>query len=815
MASVGGDCVATYNGKMTESLERIVFADESLSDDNKRHVEPFLRGHFDPQEYSREVLHNSSVSLAEHLSTIDSTISILDSSLKGRVVDDHEALTSNIVALDGLEASLIDLEAATSAILESTGHSLTSFRKLYDNYSARLVECERTKSALDLLRKVSKVTATAQTLRASLASDRLEFSKAAVAVHDLGGVCDDPELRNVVALNEDLPFVENIVRNLPVMLTHSLSEGLEKQDLSLIAEIVDASLLLKLSAQLLEELTQKLLDGFRTQIEEGLNIHLLAKSDAGKNTGKVPGRTTLPSVQTSPALRTAFWSRMDAIFSLICQNQIKIELLESVYIRRFDEYVLYVVDAPDVEEGRISEGFFVAALDILKASLMRCGKESSFLQQTLENEYPRLLKMTKECLGRLRNASLFLDFSLDNRSSATWLFRSAVESFQELFISRSLSRLLDPVNVGFADSNVCPSSDDVESLVRAITNEIVICPSDEILGILICNNVGKALRTTYIKLDEMVASGGEATQIIGGLTVKQNRNFQIVNISIYLKERLQQLLDTTSVALPVSGKTAIVDVLTTYEVPVKSVLGPLMNSILDSVEAILLTMHQEDFSLGEGEVDSNEMLDSPCSLYMRELQDFLHRIQQVFFAPLDSNKPIMRSFIVAFAQRCLKLFVRHISLIRPVGKQGRLKLATDCAQLEAALAPLNLHHSEYGNALQILKAMRPLLFQTPAQIAHSPYLGTVIPYSTVLHHLFSRAPVELQSPFQASGWSVSRYCRYLDEHPREMERLMIIKASLDNYANTVRSRGETHYAVIYPLMREMLGKALEITHSDS
>ena len=44
---------------------------------------------------------------------------------------------------------------------------------------------------------------------------------------------------------------------------------------------------------------------------------------------------------------------------------------------------------------------------------------------------------------------------------------------------------------------------------------------------------------------------------------------------------------------------------------------PLLASVSDSVEAILLTMHKEDFS---GEVGAVSSPAPPCSLYMKELQ---------------------------------------------------------------------------------------------------------------------------------------------------------------------------------------------------
>lgn len=44
---------------------------------------------------------------------------------------------------------------------------------------------------------------------------------------------------------------------------------------------------------------------------------------------------------------------------------------------------------------------------------------------------------------------------------------------------------------------------------------------------------------------------------------------------------------------------------------------------------------------------------------------------------------------------------------------------------------------------------RPLLFQTSELIVSSPAVGDLIPYSTLLHFLLTRAPSELKSPHQA------------------------------------------------------------------
>lgn len=354
-------------------------------------------------------------------------------------------------------------------------------------------------------------------------------------------------------------------------------------------------------------------------------MQLIAQSDAGKNAARLPGRTTLPSVQTSPAIRAAFWTKLDEIFDIIYQTQMKMELLESVYVKRYDEYSLYSIDVPPIEAGCISTEFFTKCAELLKTGLEKCGNESSFLQQTLENEYPRLLKILKDVMNRLKNGSLFLDFSVEKEMNVgvAASFRRSISSYQELFVLRSLSRLLDPVNLCLSDPSSVPSVEDVHNIVRAVTNELLVCSVDDVLGIFMCKNVAKALKTTFIKLDELVTNNGESTQVIGGLTAKQEKNFKIIKASIYLKEKLQYVLENSNVVASREGNAVIMDAVASHEAVVQSVMEPLMSSLLDSIEAVFLTMHQEDFS-SEGD-EGDESIEMPCSMYMRELQASLCR----------------------------------------------------------------------------------------------------------------------------------------------------------------------------------------------
>lgn len=107
-----------------------------------------------------------------------------------------------------------------------------------------------------------------------------------------------------------------------------------------------------------------------------------------------------------------------------------------------------------------------------------------------------------------------------------------------------------------------------------------------------------------------------------------------------------------------------------------------------------------------------------------------------------------RSSLAPIACRAIILFIQHISLVRPLGEGGILRLIVDFAQIELALSPFCRRLIDLGKHYKILKAFRSLLILSPEEIANNAAVGDVVPYDIVLHHLFSRAPTEMRSPHQ-------------------------------------------------------------------
>ncbi|KAH9363650.1 hypothetical protein HPB48_000001 [Haemaphysalis longicornis] len=261
---------------------------------------------------------------------------------------------------------------------------------------------------------------------------------------------------------------------------------------------------------------------------------------------------------------------------------------------------------------------------------------------------------------------------------------------------------------------------------------------------LVARNVAQAVHQLCARCEQLAClEGSEALQVNGPATQAQQCNAAL----LHLLHCFQAQMDSS------------------VEAVIQSIVQPLLAAVSQSVEAIILTMHEEDFNTPA--VERMATPDAPCSLYMRELQQFLSHCQNDFFSAWPPA-PAVTQGVRDLASRSLELLVRHASLVRPLSEGGKMRLAADFAQMEMALAPLGQPLADLGRpykikarnltaytrmCVQVLRALRPLLFQSPQHVAQSPMLGEVVPHSLVLHFLFAKAPPELRSPYEVRLFS--------------------------------------------------------------
>ncbi|KAK4364021.1 hypothetical protein RND71_015379 [Anisodus tanguticus] len=232
----------------------------------------------------------------------------------------------------------------------------------------------------------------------------------------------------------------------------------------------------------------------------------------------------------------------------------------------------------------------------------------------------------------------------------------------------------------------------------------------------------------------------------------------------------------------------------------------LFQAMLDRLESCILQIHDQNF----GSLGMDADMDNNASPYMEELQKSILHFRSEFLSRLlpsssssitTGSETICTRLVRSMASRVLIFFIRHASLVRPLSESGKLRLARDMAELELAVGQNLFPVEQLGAPYRALRAVRPVIFLETSQFSSS-LLRQDLPPSVILHHLYSRGPEELQSPLQRNRLTPMQYSLWMDSQGED-QIWKGIKATLDDYAAKVRSRGDKEFSPVYPLMMEI------------
>lgn len=448
------------------------------------------------------------------------------------------------------------------------------------------------------------------------------------------------------------------------------------------------------------------------------------------------------------------------------------------------------------------------------------------------------------------------------------MLRKCFNDLENSYLNRSLSHLFDPINLIFAQGTDKPiNRADLDTYVKGIQTQLqtlqydvfnspatikptlTSCSSafgDKVVG-NICKSIQmysnkseQLLNTLNSELQQSISSlssgggggggSGSGSSHSAGISNMniffyssgvpyqlQLKNLEFVNQTHEMYEQLTRLFGAERSLTP-KLQDKLNGALKSLIVFEENSLTPYVRSASDCILAIMLTIHQEDFT--------NSLA---SSLYIRELHQVMQRIAQNYLQSY-ACKTIISACLHTLSVRCVDLFIRHASLLRPMSVSARNRLLADSQQIEQIVVNLLATKlTDLGVYYKQLKAFRSLLrTPSPFELPNGPsslgedvvdetHYGNVLdeslPYHVILHYLFSYAPAELKSPHQSLDWPVLKYSEWLDKHPQEKERLMVIKTSLEAYVNLVRQKKEKKFASIYPLMFRLLEKGLQSIQS--
>ncbi|XP_044534981.1 conserved oligomeric Golgi complex subunit 5 [Gracilinanus agilis] len=789
----------------------------------------FLSEDFDVKTYTSQSIHQAVI--AEQLAKLAQGISQLDKELHLQVVARHEDLLAQATGIESLEGVLQMMQTRIGALQGAVDRIKAKIVDPYNKIVARTAQLARLQVACDLLRRIIRILYLSKRLQGQLQGGSREITKAAQSLNELDYLSQGIDLSGIEVIENDLLFVARARLEVENQAKRLLEQGVETQN----PTQVGTALQVFHNLGTLKDTITNVVDGYCATLEENINnaldIKVLTQSSQTAIKGG-PGRATMPTPGNTAAFRATLWTNMEKLMDQICAACGQVQHLQKVLAKKRDpvSHICFIEEILKDGQSEILYTFWNVVTDTLCSRFQTATNSSVFLKQAFEGEYPKLLRLYNDLWKRLQQYNQNIQGNF-NSSGTTDLYidlqqieddvqdifmqkkqdydpekalKDSLQPYEAAYLSKSLSRLFDPINLVFPPGGRNPPSpDELDSIIKTIASELNVAAVDSNLTLAVSKNVAKTIQLYGVKSEQLLSTQGEASQVIGPLTDGQRRNVAVVN-SLYKLHQSVMKVVSNQVSFPAAAEETVATALKTVHDLMGNAVQPLLTSVGDSIEAIIITMHQEDFS---GSLPSSGKPDVPCSLYMKELQGFIARVMNDYFRHFECSEFVFDN-TEAIAQRAIELFVRNASLLRPLGEGGKMRLAADFAQMELAVAPLCRRVSDLGKSYRLLRSFRPLLFQTSEHVASSPALGDIIPFSIIIHFLFTRAPAELKSPFQRAEWSHARYSQWLDDHPSEKDRLLLIRGALEAYVQSVKSREGKEFAPVYPIMVQLLQKAM-------
>jgi hypothetical protein len=495
--------------------------------------------------------------------------------------------------------------------------------------------------------------------------------------------------------------------------------------------------------------------------------------------------------------------------------------------------------------------YYDTLIDNMNKNLQQSCLHSNHFKQTLQNEYPKLLKLKNDLWLRLIQLNPLIEKYIYPQPKQT-TYQTSYELMNKCFIdlensylTRSLNSLFDPINLIFCqsqtniqaitgsnnDDNVkMLSHSDLEQYFKAIQTQLQLLQYDLInktpnLNIIqrindsfsykIVKNIIKSIQMFINKCEQYINQANPGSKLMN--LSDYHGSIECINLINEFYELLQKLISDTkqqfSFEINDIFKTQLNDMLNNQLLEfMRTSLAPIYQYTNDCIEAIILTMHSEDFS-------SNT---NTSSLYLKELQQVLGRICKDYLL-LYNCKSIIVEYLKDLSIRLTDLFIRHSMLIKSNSNKIRRHLFNDLQQIEFIITNnLFTKLNDLGVYYKYLKSYRHLLqltidFDDDVVVGFDQQfndslkqISDSLPSHVILHYLISTfAPNELRLPNQMSDWSHLKYSQWLDKHLSEKERLLILKNTIDDYVGYVKQKNEKQFVPVYPLLVDLLEKGLQ------
>ena len=612
-------------------------------------LQEFTADDYDVEGRATAILKQGNIN--DEVARLSAALASLDTTIQTHVSAHYHDLLSHAVASSELEQSLAVMGTHIHSLQLSTDRLRARVRDPYDKIESGTKSLGRLQETADLLRRAIRVLQLSKKLGTAMTGGEADLGKAATSLAELSDLLQE-DLHGLEVVEGEARKVRQWRAEVERQGEQLLARGLATGNLAQLGTGLQVFYNLGTLPAVVEKLVQEIHDKVKTQWTEGLDIKRISenKADSGDGRGKTPGRANLPAGNMA-AFRATLWANLDSLLEGLQSQVVKVYHLQRLLCKKVDPltHQPYIACLP-------SPSLVATAWSRLASMILQCLSKaiakSNFVKQTLEAEYHKLVRLYTEAWSKLRYASSqygpgpahLVDAdtpAIEDPFTSTEMgaeFRASLTALEQAYLARSLARLFDPVNLMFSGTGA-PSKEEVANMFTVMSAELSTALVEPRLLDAVTKNVTKTVSLFCVKSEGCVDSEASQVQVfleihwltdrnypfkvIGSPTPAQLQNVVVVNRLSEARQGLEQMAAQQAAAIGQERVEVLLAAAREVDAQMVAACEPLLASVSDSVEAILLTMHKEDFS---GEVGAVTSPAPPCSLYMRELQVCNYRI---------------------------------------------------------------------------------------------------------------------------------------------------------------------------------------------
>ncbi|XP_045775489.1 conserved oligomeric Golgi complex subunit 5 [Maniola jurtina] len=706
------------------------------------------------------------ISVTEQVNRLTQGIEKLTKSLESQVLAKHNDLLTQASNISDLEAMLESVRSQVQGLLRSADKLKDRVHTPYDVLESQTMMLDRVQTTCNLLRHSAKIL----TLWNKLISVKDNPTKEAMILFELNELINDYDFKGITLLDDILTQVEHQRKELLKSSTDLLQSSLLNGDKVKLLQCFKVFHNLQCTEEQIKITVDSILRDLRKEINTALNVQMVSIEVKKSSSGRIaPGKANIMNAQD---FKIKLWDNIDKLFKNEMYNScMKVVMLQNV-----------VNELHAIGNFRNIAKKFWDELSLIFSNELE--KSPSTVSQSIEIDFPKLLKCFNDLLSKLKCKNLEMN-------------RSCLTKWENAFLSKSLAKLLEPVR-SMWHLNQVPTMDQIDNAIRVIAEALSISLADKNLSISLAYSVAKSIKQMNVEAEQRLSMDSDVAQIIEAPTSSQQKNADLCNALYYFSSQIKRVLVNMNSMLPQESVQIVQNSL--KGMSSLPVLNLFAESIKNSLYLILITMHDEP-DLIRAENPNNKTM--TCSPYMKELQQFVSRCKDIYLS-LFNEKQALNECCIDISKCCIERFMHHVCNVRPLSLYGRAKLQADCKHLETSLAPLVNDITELGDHYRQLKALSMLLEKKPQDIAKSQHEGALLPYSLVMMYLFSYGGQQLLAPHVCAGWNIQKLIQWLDSHKDERDRLEFVAGALQRYQNHVRQNQITCYDEVYPVLLQLL-----------